>query len=81
MNIFLTGASGYIGGSVATELIAAGHRVRGLVRSDDKAAAVRAFGITPVPGTLDDLDALARLIEAKKKTRALTRSKRKKEKR
>ena len=59
MRIFLTGASGYIGGSVATALIAAGHAVDGLVRSAEKADAVRAFGITPVHGSLDDLDTLS----------------------
>lgn len=54
MKIFCTGASGYIGGSVAAHLAAAGHQVTGLVRSDEKAEAVRAFGIEPVMGTLDD---------------------------
>ena len=52
--IFCTGASGYIGGSVAAYLVAAGHQVTGLVRSPDKAEAVRARGIEPVLGTLDD---------------------------
>jgi nucleoside-diphosphate-sugar epimerase len=37
MRIFLTGANGFIGGAVAVALIAAGHRVRGLVRSTAKA--------------------------------------------
>ena len=59
MKIFCTGASGYIGGSVAAHLIAAGHQVTGLVRSQDKADAVRARGIEPVLGTLDDADILA----------------------
>jgi len=60
MDIFLTGASGYIGGTVAVRLIAAGHGVRGLVRNPEKAAAVRALGIVPVEGTLDDVNLLAR---------------------
>jgi nucleoside-diphosphate-sugar epimerase len=60
MDIFLTGASGYIGGTVAVRLIAQGHAVRGLVRSAAKAAAVRAFGVVPVEGALDDTDLLAR---------------------
>src|SRR5690349_17731931 len=59
MKIFCTGASGYIGGSVAAHLTAAGHQVTGLVRSADKADAVRAFGIEPVMGTLDDAATLA----------------------
>lgn len=60
MRIFLTGASGYIGGSVAIALRAAGHRVHGLVRSARKAAQVEALGIEPVTGTLDHGDLLAR---------------------
>jgi nucleoside-diphosphate-sugar epimerase len=54
MQIFLTGANGYIGGSVACTLIAAGHKVRGLVRGAAKAGAVVAHGIEPVIGSLDD---------------------------
>jgi uncharacterized protein YbjT (DUF2867 family) len=59
MNIFLTGAAGYIGGSVATALLDAGHRVRGLVRGPAQADAVRARSITPLLGTLDDTALLA----------------------
>jgi nucleoside-diphosphate-sugar epimerase len=58
VNIFLTGASGYIGSSVAARLIAHGHRVRGLVRDAAKAEIVRAIGIAPVVGTLDDAELL-----------------------
>ena len=64
MKIFCTGASGYIGGSVAAYLMAAGHQVTGLVRSPEKADAVRAFGIEPVMGTLDDAEILARAAQA-----------------
>src|SRR6476661_6386897 len=64
MKIFCTGASGYIGGSVATHLIAAGHQVTGLVRSPEKAEAVRARGIEPVLGTLDDGEILAQAARA-----------------
>ncbi|WP_420405259.1 NAD-dependent epimerase/dehydratase family protein [Nisaea sp.] len=59
MRIFLTGASGFIGGSVAVHLIAAGHDVRGLVRSPERADAVAGCGIEPVLGTLDDAELLA----------------------
>jgi NAD(P)-dependent dehydrogenase (short-subunit alcohol dehydrogenase family) len=64
MKIFCTGASGYIGGSVAAHLVASGHQVTGLVRSPEKADAVRAFGIEPVMGTLDDVQILARAAQA-----------------
>ncbi|MCK6449246.1 MAG: NAD-dependent epimerase/dehydratase family protein [Alphaproteobacteria bacterium] len=37
MHVFVTGASGSIGGTVAHKLLAAGHRVSGLVRAADKA--------------------------------------------
>lgn len=53
MNIFITGATGFIGGTIAAKLHEAGHQIRGLVRGD-KAEALAARGITPVPGTLDD---------------------------
>ena len=64
MKIFCTGASGYIGGSVAAHLAAAGHQVTGLVRSAEKADAVSALGIEPVMGTLDDAEVLARAARA-----------------
>jgi nucleoside-diphosphate-sugar epimerase len=54
MRIFLTGANGFIGGAVASRLIADGHAVRGLVRDKAKADAVAAHGIEAVIGSLDD---------------------------
>lgn len=59
MNIFITGAGGYIGGSVAAALLANGHHVRGLARSAPSAAKLAACGIEPVLGTVDDADLLA----------------------
>src|SRR3954453_5634507 len=64
MKVFCTGASGYIGGSVAAALVAAGHQVTGLVRSQEKADAVRAKGIQPLLGTLDDGELLAKAAQA-----------------
>ena len=62
MKVFITGASGYIGGSIASHLISAGHEVTGLVRSEERAQQVEAFGISPVLGTLDDTDALSNAV-------------------
>lgn len=60
MNIFVTGASGYIGSTTTRVLIQRGHRVRGLARSAAAAAQVRATGAEPVHGSLAELDLLAR---------------------
>jgi nucleoside-diphosphate-sugar epimerase len=54
MKIFITGVSGYIGGSIAAKLVAGGHRVAGLVRTREKAAQLEARGIAPVLGGLGD---------------------------
>ena len=59
MKIFITGASGYIGGSVAAHLVAAGHQVSGLARTAQTATALEKTGIAPVRGTLDDATVLA----------------------
>lgn len=54
MKVFITGASGYIGGSVAAALIKQGHKVRGMTRSASVANQLTTFGIEPVVGELDD---------------------------
>ena len=54
MKIFVTGAAGYIGGSIAEHLRGDGHTVRGLVRRDTQAEDLAARGITPVLGDLDN---------------------------
>lgn len=64
MKIFIVGASGYIGGSVAAVLVAQGHAVSGLARSDETAAALQARGVVPVRGTLDDGGVLAAAARA-----------------
>jgi nucleoside-diphosphate-sugar epimerase len=60
MKIFITGASGYIGGSIAAALTAAGHQVSGLARSNEAAEALAKLGIEPVRGALDDAEVLAK---------------------
>ncbi|MCO5997499.1 SDR family oxidoreductase [Actinoallomurus rhizosphaericola] len=58
MHVFLTGGSGQTGPAVVAELIAAGHTVTGLARSEAAAARLTALGATPHYGSLDDLASL-----------------------
>src|SRR5438094_1896371 len=58
MRVFVTGASGWIGSAVVDELLAAGHEVTGLARSDASAAAIEAKGAHVRRGDLDDLDSI-----------------------
>jgi nucleoside-diphosphate-sugar epimerase len=64
MKVFVTGATGYIGGSVAVRLIEDGHTVRGLTRDEAKGDALSALGVDPVVGSLTDEDVLTREAHA-----------------
>jgi nucleoside-diphosphate-sugar epimerase len=64
MRVFVTGASGHIASAVIPELLAHGHEVVGLARSDASAAAVSALGAEVRRGDLDDLDGLREAASA-----------------
>jgi nucleoside-diphosphate-sugar epimerase len=59
MNVLLTGATGYIGSSVLSALVSAGHNVTALVR--DTAKGDKSGGATLVAGSIDDRDLVRRL--------------------
>ncbi|MFJ3321838.1 NAD(P)H-binding protein [Curtobacterium sp. NPDC086286] len=61
MHVFLTGASGYIGSSVLRALVAHEHEVTALVRTDEKAQAVRDAGGRALVGDVTDTDVVRRL--------------------
>jgi nucleoside-diphosphate-sugar epimerase len=58
MRVFVTGGTGHAGSYIIPELVAAGHEVTGLARSDTSAAALSALGATVRRGDLEDLDGL-----------------------
>jgi nucleoside-diphosphate-sugar epimerase len=64
MRVFVTGASGWIGSATVDELLAAGHEVTGLARSDASAAALQAKGARVRRGDLDDLASIRAGAEA-----------------
>jgi nucleoside-diphosphate-sugar epimerase len=63
MKVALTGATGYIGSHVLTELREHGHEVTALVRDDSRAATVAARGAKPAVVDLYDRPAMVSLLE------------------
>lgn len=63
MRVFVTGASGFIGSVIVSDLLAAGHQVLGLARSDVAEKTVRDAGADAFRGTIDDLASLQRGTE------------------
>ncbi|EDR01044.1 uncharacterized protein LACBIDRAFT_333595 [Laccaria bicolor S238N-H82] len=66
LNIFITGATGYIGGSVLSRLLihpsftSGSFQISALVRTAEKGEKLKGLGVRPVVGSYDDLDVLER---------------------
>src|SRR5262249_55590872 len=60
MRVFVTGATGFIGSEVVKYLIAAGHQVLGLCRSNEKAAALAAAGAEGYLGSMENSETLTK---------------------
>jgi nucleoside-diphosphate-sugar epimerase len=60
MKVFVTGVTGFLGSAITRELLGAGHKVAGLVRSTDAAKSLTDIGVTPVIGSIEDLGVLKR---------------------
>ena len=58
MKVFVTGAAGFIGSSIAAGLVKAGHEVVGLVRKPEQVEEVARIGVTGIVGTLNDRELL-----------------------
>lgn len=58
MRVFITGATGFIGTHTVKELIAAGHKVLGMARSDEGENSLAAIGADVLRGSLEDLESL-----------------------
>jgi len=63
VNVFVIGATGYIGRRVTTKLLAAEHRVIALARSAESAANLPAGNVETFRGEVADLDSLRQGLE------------------
>jgi nucleoside-diphosphate-sugar epimerase len=63
VKVAITGATGVIGRAAVSTLVAAGHDVRALARSEAKAQRLAELGATPVVTSLGDPDGLLRLVD------------------
>jgi nucleoside-diphosphate-sugar epimerase len=61
--VFVTGATGYVGGAIAARLKRAGHDVFGLTRNVEHQAGLQAAGVTPVIGDVADSDAYLAVLK------------------
>jgi nucleoside-diphosphate-sugar epimerase len=64
MDVFLTGGTGLVGSALLTALLADGHTVHALARSDSSASALEAAGATVVRGSVEDTAVLAEAARA-----------------
>ena len=60
MRVFVTGAAGFIGTETTKELIANGHQVVGLARSEANVETLEKLGAKVHRGSLQDLESLKR---------------------
>ncbi|WP_321331639.1 NAD-dependent epimerase/dehydratase family protein [uncultured Bacteroides sp.] len=64
IKVFITGVTGYIGGSVAERLVSMGYDVSGLVRTTDNAELLAKRNIRPIIGSLDDFDVMTKAAQS-----------------
>ncbi len=58
MRYFITGATGFIGGTIARQLIEAGHQVIALVRTPSKSTELAKLGAELHPGDITDKESM-----------------------
>lgn len=61
--VFVTGVTGYIGGTITVQLLKKGYKVLGLLRNKEDEQKVRELGIEPIIGSLDEVQLIESTIE------------------